>query len=805
MLLRQLIGRPFRLSKVNSPWKTSLSQFRFISEEAILHQSNAGEDDDVTNTGVMLKENKESMMYFDRITPFKTGKYDIRKRFASLFVDHSDKALKQKVLNLAQNKDAPLPLEIKSFKYIGRDGGAFVKFAVPPEMDTIEFNKQIMENVSDKYNDSILHYFIHTRCFPVKGTPWIEDLRRYPSPRIKLWFEGPPLTQENLYLLLRRYGVINDIIPPPTDSKDPFTLVIYRSIRAAITARHCVTGLRIGDTVVHIQYSPIVKATLIGNFITNHSRIAFPLIFALFATFAVLVFDPIRYFFVSEKITEKYSLEKNQAFQQLSKLFYSTRSRVSSVLSWPAKARSGTTHSFEGMSKELDRLSTEIKRWIDENVNSFIIIQGPRGSGKRHLVEEFVLKDRPNCLYIDCENVIKSRKDQQFLSSFAGELGYFPIFSWLNSVSSFVDLVVQGLTGQKSGLSESKETQVKNILALATTVIRDISLSNYRHTAHEQEEVHLKEEDYLQQNPQEKPVVVIDRFQASRKANDANAFVYRELAEWAANMVSMNIAHVIFITDDVGSLETLSKALPNTLFKRCLLTDASNASVHRLIEEQFSQDDRLVKYLQSEKDTLEKCLEPFGGRILDLQMFIRRMRSGESPEDALNGILTQSIEKLSQLFTGSGSSGYTAAQAWCIIKLLAQNDMVTYNDVASLPMLKTNTFATLQAMENSELITIIRERGLVKEIKPSKPLYHLAFQTMVQEPRIYNSLESDYLLDLIKFHRSRINQFEVELEKYSGIEDYKLFRERLTYLASKIDSSTRSISDCEKKLAQLQK
>ncbi|KAG7799085.1 hypothetical protein KL929_001162 [Ogataea haglerorum] len=802
MYIRPFIRRPLRRHMAQWPKFWAIQQMRLISEESILRQSDLGEDDDATNTGVILKESKETLLYFDRLTPFKAGRYDFSRLLGSFIMDYSDNGLRKRVLDLAQNSNSPQALQIKGFKYIPRDGGAFVKLAVPPDMDVKVFNKQIMDNVSKKFNDSIWHYLTHVRCFPVKGTPWIEDLRRYPSPRIKIWYEGPQLTQENLYLLLRRYGEINDIIPPPPDSKDPFTIVIYRSTRAAISARHCVTGIKVGDTVVHIQYAPIVKVNLIGNFINNHSRIAIPLLFAILATLAVLVFDPIRYFAVKEKVTSKYSLEKNPYFQQISKLAYRTRDTMSSVLSLPEQTHRELINGMDGMWKEMEIVAKELKLWIEENVNSFIVVQGPRGSGKRNLVEKHVLKDRPNCLYIDCENIIKGRKDQELIKNFADEFGYFPVFSWLNSVSSFVDLIVQGLTGQKSGISESKEAQIKNMLSLTSAVIRDISLTNYR-SASRNDDAHLKEEDFLQQNPQDKPVVVIDRFQAARKANNANAFVYRELAEWAASMVSMNIAHVIFVTDDVGSLETLSKALPNTPFKRCLLTDASNSAVRNFIEQQLSHDDRLSRYLEKDRDTLMKCVEPFGGRVLDLQVFVRRMRSGETPEEALHGIVAQSIEQLSQLFTRNGASGYSASQAWCIIKLLAEKEVATYNDVSQLPLLKSDTHNILQAMENAELITIIREKGMVKEVKPSKPLYHLAFETMVKESRIYHSLETDYLTNLIKFQRSKISQFEEELQKYSGIDDHKLFRERLTYLANKIEASTKSIVECEKKLSDL--
>ena len=107
-----------------------------------------------------------------------------------------------------------------------------------------------------------------------------------------------------------------------------------------------------------------------------------------------------------------------------------------------------------------------------ENANTFIIVKGPQGSGK----EEFVLEHSlgsderlsKKVLVLECDQLGKARSDNNLINTTASQLGYFPVFTWTNTVSRFVDLGVQGLTGQKSGLSESKETQIKNMFLLAT-------------------------------------------------------------------------------------------------------------------------------------------------------------------------------------------------------------------------------------------------------------------------------------------------------------------------------------------------
>ena len=81
--------------------------------------------------------------------------------------------------------------------------------------------------------------------------------------------------------------------------------------------------------------------------------------------------------------------------------------------------------------------------------------------------------------------------------------------------------------------------------------IRRIALKNYKAFVSTGDgTVNVKEEDYLQQHPEAKPVIVIDRFEGK---SEINGFVYKELSDWAAMLVQMNIAHVIFLTETVAS------------------------------------------------------------------------------------------------------------------------------------------------------------------------------------------------------------------------------------------------------------
>lgn len=768
-----------------------------INETTIIQNSNLGEDTTINDTGFILQQKNKTTLYIDHICPPKESKWDIKQFITPLIYPTTAESITKYVHEITssyQNVEIiPVP----------RDGGAFVTFQLPAATTPQLYNKSLIYNISEKIMRK--HRFVlRIGIFPVKGIPWVEDMGRYASNTLKVKFEGDELSQESLYAMFRRYGKISDITLPKPGDMDRVALVSFWTNRSAICARHCLTGSDIGGTIVHIHYKKKVNDHWLPTFIRDHTRIAVPLLLAIFAGIAVLVFDPIRSWFIQEKIKGELDWSKNSWFRGIARGWISTRNKVKGLLNYEINE----DEEWE-LWKEIDDLMEErvqkakdLKIWLEENVNSMIVVQGPAGSGKRNLISSMVLEDRDNVLYVDCENIMKSRKDYQLIQNFAHEIGYFPVFSFLTSVSSFVDLFVKSLTGQNAGLTETKESQIQGMLTLSIGAIRELALHSYHQLMASNEDFYMKEEDYLQQNPQFKPVIVIDRYQASRKKNQTNAFIYKSIAEWAANLVQLNIAHVIFITDDVGSVQELVTALPTSPLKRIVLSDASCDASNIYVEHSLSQFHKFV--IEKNREDLNKYTALLGGRMRDLQMFVRRIKSGDTPKEAFDGLTQQAIEQLSQVFlTSTKDYGFNASQAWQIIKMFVEKPEIDYSDIFLLPMFKANTFSILQNMENVELIRLIRVDGVVTKIVPAKPLFAVAFRGMVNDPEIFRAIEKECLLGKIEFETNRIRKFIEELNKFKEVPEPKLFKERLQYLSGKIEGGSKVVAQCEKEMIKL--
>ncbi|SCV02426.1 LAME_0H00276g1_1 [Lachancea meyersii CBS 8951] len=802
--LRSVLVPQCRKSLSLSPFKSGI---RLVSTEIQQKDEQAGESNTATDTGVIHKTEEETLLYFDNVYPRATSLWSPTQWYNALLTNQSRDAVRSKIMEYASPESNPIHgLELRSSIPVKRDGGVFATFLVPRGYTLAEVNSMIQKNTAKESSKSVLSFVTRAAAFPVKGSPWIEDLRRLPSTMVKIKFEGQPLIEEEIYSLFRRYGTIVDIFPP---KKGENTATLrYRSFRGAICAKNCVSGMEIHNSVIHVQYERLANEHMFKDFFINHTRIAIPLVIALLSIAAVLIFDPIREFSIRQKITHQFSFSKDNYFiKEFFKLTSYTVSSFKSLLG----SETVQTNKKQLWEERIEKVS-DLRMWLEENNNTFVIVRGPRGSGKHDLVVQHTLHDRPNVLYIDCDKLTKSRTDSKFLMNAAAEIGFFPIFPWVNSLTNIIDLAVQGLTGQKTGLSESKETQFRNMLTTALMSIRQVALKGYHPTIGSGENtISVKEEDYLQQHPEKKPVIVIDRF--SDKA-EMNSFAFKELSDWAAMLVQMNIAHVIFLTETVSPNQLLSDSLPNQVFKTLALSDASKESARSYVLASLEQagptenEKKRSAPLELSEETMREIdtsLEPLGGRMLDLQAFVRRVKSGENPKEALDKMVEQALEQITQIFLSENVDQIKSAQAWELIELLSKEPVVPFKKIVFRPLFKSSPEAGLLELEKNGLITVSRDRGVLKDIRPAKPLFKAAFEYLLNSDEISTVLETSYLLKMINFETKRIQKWEEELKSLGKVTDTKMFKSRLSYLANKIDASSDTIASCEEKIKILSK
>ncbi|KAF3184452.1 mitochondrial escape protein 2 [Orbilia oligospora] len=751
----------------------------------------------VLESGFIDLKPNEGLLFFDNIYPVFSAFLDTR--FIPVRLDQISSA--DKLIKYSIPKE--FPIKVNQVIPRVKEGGAFVKFIKPANTTDREVEQQMQNLLQQNKIRPWYSPFGQIRCFLVEGRPWLEDLQRFPAARLKVEFEGQDVSPEQLYTMFRRFGRLIDINPLPRDSKElpRYAYLTFGKIRSATAARNCLHDLRVKtadgkETQLRILYSRTVKAHTIRKWIIDHPKIVVPIILAVIAAIAIAVFDPIRTFFVEAHIT--HSLDFG------SKAWTWFKGAASTYLILNKKSGTEGTGDLSVLWEERKETVETVKSWLLETTETFIVVQGPRGSGKRDLVLGDVLKDWNYTLVFDCEPVQDGHGDAQIIRAAAAQVGYRPVFGWLNSINSWVDLAVQGTLGTSAGLSETLETQFTKILQNTATALKNVALSQRQKI---DKDISLNDDEWLEAHPEKRPVVVIDNF--LHRTDAAGEKIYQRLSDWAALLVSANVAHVIFMTNDVSFSKQLARSLPDRVFRTVMLGDASPEAAKRYvlshIHSGMSDEEK-----SKEIEELDSSIDQLGGRLTDLEFLARRIRTGEMPAQAVSEIVKTSANEILKLyFLGDPAKrSYTKEQAWTLIKMFGdgKEDQLRYNEVLLHGLFSKGGEEAIQALEQAEFITIVSAEGRPWAIKPGKPVYRAAFRKLQSDKVLQAKLDIDVATELTKTETANVAKYETELTTLAQLPSKPSeIAGRVSYLLKKLQASQMKIEQYEKEIGALKK
>ncbi|KAH8704253.1 putative RNA12 protein [Talaromyces proteolyticus] len=810
------------------------SRYAAVSTGARSNSTAVGSVNDILEQGHIPISENEGLLYINNIAPLRLQwLYRLLWAGEPQAIDNVLKRVDKPSYAAADNwsvvrRALPSDLHVTVKQVLPRlnEGGLFVKYSLPAGKTRQDIATAVEAHLQKHPIRPWFNPLDRVGIGHVLGKPWIEDMYRLPSSRIKIEFLAPnnnasdstptELTQEALYSIFRRYGKIKDIERQPSDSKvlPKYAMLDFARVKYAILARNCIHGTTIpqagenggkGVTLLKITYERKIRAHYIKDWIFGHPRIVIPAIAALIAGITVLVFDPIRTFFIKMKV--KYSLNADDK----------------ALWTWiRAEVRKANILSFGSRKKERNILRAiwddrkediaQLQSWLGENGNTFIVVQGPHGSGKREIVVDQALKDRRHKLLIDCKQIHDARGDTQTISVAAQQVGYRPVFSWMNSISSFIDLAAQAVIGTKAGFSETLDSQLSKIWNNTASALRQIALENKKN---DDRDNGLSEEEYLEAHPERRPVVVIDNF---LHGVHEGSIVYDKIAEWAAALVTSNIAHVIFLTPDVSYSKSLSKALPTQVLRSISLGDCSldvgRNFVLRYLRDSEGEEEKLDEKTKPTAppglEDLDECINIVGGRLTDLEFMAHRIKAGESPKKAVEHIIEQAATEILKMYVfdvdGPKDRRWTREQAWYMIKQIAENKdgATSYSRILLSDLFKVNGEAIISALEQADLITVKSSNGRPSVIKPGRPVYHAAFKHLTEDQVLRSRLDLEILKLLIDTENKNVSKYEDELQLLGNLKKYPVeLYARIQWVSQKLQKAQASLEKYEKQSVSL--
>lgn len=802
-MLRLVRIQPRQLA-VRALWRFNSTAAAAINEDCTPKESRLENQHVAETTGEVDTSRHEVLLYYSHLF-VPTGK--LSKYIPSVFRRRSDESLLDRV-----RKYLPpdIPAEVREFIPRSREGGAFVKLHLTDHtLNPEQAGKKLVEYVNENAPSSVL-WTMRWKVFTVKGRPWIEDMKTGFTSTIRVTFDGSDVSPEELYAALRQYGRIETIEPPAPSNKDSprSTIVKFTSFFDAAAARNCANGQIIQGTKISISFVLSQQKNFIVEFFNSHPRISVPIALALFAGLAFLIFEPIRILSIETKVLGLMNFTDYPAI----------RKTINYIRSWTnylnvtGSKKKDDEDTIQGSWLELYNLAEELKLMLSEGNNTFMVVYGPKGSGKSKVVEMALENIKSPQLVIDCEALNKSKTDNDKLGTLSSTLGYHPMFLWANGISRFVDLAAQSLTGQSAGFSETTEQQINRILNTAATSIHRISVRN--------KPKDVNESDYLQRYPEAKPVIIIRGLTSKSDIN-------KQIVDWAGALVQNNSAQVVFVTHDVSHDKLLARALPDQIFKTITVGDAGvDASLEYVInycktsrelkrkqnetgaEEKSSEEIHKTEHAKSVTKMDAKALDALGGRLTDLNSYARRIVAGEEPDHALQQMVHLSALEISQMFLSpTSNTEWTPEQAWIVIKELATHDRRQWFPILAI-VNKEPAFSSddqmkaLVSLEYRELIAVRNIGGRVVGLKAGRPLYHAAFRELVGDTFLCALMDSKVLKYDIQAESDKIKKVETELKDLALLPSRRETQSRQDYLANKIYVSQEKINKWEKELAQ---
>ncbi|KAJ2905158.1 mitochondrial escape protein 2 [Zalerion maritima] len=832
----------------------------------------------------------ERVLFFDNLFPRKLSPILLRRPFQSQSANDNDIAELLKRFNTAtlgptdpirllkRSLPEDLPVEVSQILLRLKDGGAFVKFRYPPEATLGDIETNLHKYQESRPVKPWFSPFRGVRANLVQGVPWLEDLLRFPKRRIKVEFvpadadgHAVELSQEHLYSLFRRYGKIAEIASQASDSKitPRFAYMDFTNTRDAIMARNCLHGLVVdaahgggkSGTMLRLSYEERPKTNWFWNWVKSHPRVVIPIIAAVVAAVTVAVFDPIRTFFVKMHIQGTFNLAN-------SKLYRWFKSQTSDLLPpGLGKRKNDEQKSLGTIWEHRKEMIKKIRTWLLEQAESIIVIQGPRGSGKKELLLDQALAGREHVVVVDIKPIIDARGESATIRKLAQAVGYRPIFSWANSMSSILDMAVQSTTGVKSGFSETLESQIAKILHTTSAALKKVALSRRDDDGVDR---NLSDDAWLEAHPEKRPVVVVDNFlhtPATGAANggnlgDESARVLNDkMSEWAATMVHNNVAHVVVLVEDgAAASKALSKSMPDQGFKSVTLGDLSpevaknfilghlddnalerrNADGEITLGEKEKEDSGPFNWLTRRKMNEEKspskdqaarekrevlsreldqCIPVLGGRLNDLELLARRIRSGQNPQDAVEEIISGSSSDLLKSFLltkkKEADRKWSPEQAWYLIQKLAAAGSARYNEVVAdgrftgtgVPGVPPEE--AVESLVGEELVALRGSgdqegnkitAGRPASIRLGRPVYQAAFRALSEDRALEAKMEMGILMKQVAAANKGIESAEKELALLSQVGKSRETAGRVEYLMRKIEGAHNGIEQKEKKM-----
>ncbi|KAJ2641837.1 mitochondrial escape protein 2 [Coemansia sp. RSA 1287] len=340
--------------------------------------------------------------------------------------------------------------------------------------------------------------------------------------------------------------------------------------------------------------------------------------------------------------------------------------------------------------------------------------------------------------------------------------------------------MVKATTGSNAGISATPESQVRRILETLALALANIRQRRLQLQAREREHEGRSFSESVHTVPSaDIPVIVLDNFM------DKSIAFTPVILDWAASVVEAGLAHCVITTSSISGYHEVQRAQPQSPASLVSLADASPIEAISLLQHQLAPPNLLQQttpdsssvesaesYVQrldtASSDSIANAAQVLGGRLEDLQLFVQKVRAGESVDAALEDIVQRSITEVRKYaFADDSEVGqcehtWSPEQFWFLLTELAQHNDVEYDRVRSSALFAGKDDALLGLAE-AQLITMVYNNDRPSRIRAGRPVYAAAFTRILEDPGFASSMTVKMNKKFIALETAKIREAEDEL------------------------------------------
>eukprot|EP00049_Salpingoeca_infusionum_P002120 m.54168 g.54168 ORF g.54168 m.54168 type:complete len:863 (+) comp11397_c1_seq1:130-2718(+) len=741
-------------------------------------------------------------LWLGNLFPIQLGLWDIRHL---VFNKMRVKRHLEQVIDHLQDKYS---IAIDDVDTRPKEGGAFVRFHCSMKYDAKSVAERLHRSLQE---DEVKSWLVTKRTHPklVRGSPFVHDMRTFPTHVIKVTFKGEPLSAEKLYREFRDYGRIARIDTTGLKDDEPNVKVVYHQASSAISAVQCLHNTKTQGTKLRVEYFKQRSNSLLGVSSTA-LRFLLPALISLALLMLYNMFDPIRVFFITNKITGRFSVHTHPIASFLQSVIPVSTSPAS--LQGAGEQADGETGwmfpFFQDLRQELETRGRIILHAVQDvfgltdptrfpptwsqqskqqlefalaNHRDLIIIAGHKNCGRTTMVSEATAGEEM-VISIDFRNIDAFSTEDDILRVFQDAVGYTPTLNTIRALrvamEEFVAMSSRGVIAP----TLSAQSHLRKVLECITKALASIKAH------HETNEI------------DHRPLFVFkgmdDVFCADHPSFS------EQLLKWVSSVAESQLARII-ITTDHNVAKTIEDGLGISTVSPVMIEmhDASVSKTKTLLLESLGAQ---------EPATFERIVETIGGRLSDLHDFVERAHQ-VGVEQALEDMLSQATQFCRMTALGIGGSGallWTRAQAWSLILQLVGGP-ISYDSVIRGPLFQGDEKA-IREMQRKGVIMLYTKKAKNGQpeatfIDVARPIFRKAMQVLLNNHDLCLWMQREVERKLYECDQQFLLDTEAELETlYKLMDSAQASQEDIQALGIRASQLSRRIAQRSSELRELE-